>query len=129
MARRTQRSIGQAEPGLGGRLTPRGRAVVRALDDARTHATTFILACGVLPEVSESASEHLHSIVRSIAERRLGGRRPLRQLRRQLATTTQVEDFDRHVHEALGAEATAAYLFGLAVGLAIQDLPVRLRGQ
>jgi hypothetical protein len=116
--------------GLTGDLTPRGVAVMRALRDVRRHAPGFVVACGVLPEVSESASERLHSIAHDVAGRHLDGRRHLLSLQedlRQLGTSADVSDrIERDITAVIGAEATAAYLLGLSVGLAVHALPERL---
>lgn len=114
---------------LGAALTPRGRAVLRAFREARLAATGFVVSCGVLPEVSESASDRLHSIVRDVAEH-LGGRRHLtavqHRLRRGLASAAEIDREERALTALLNTESTAAYLFGLSVGLAIHGLPERL---
>lgn len=103
---------------------------MRAFDDARRHAPGFVVSCGILPEVSESASERLHTIVRDIAERRLNGGRHMllmqRALRRSFTSIKDADQVERHLTELLASEATAAYLFGLAVGLSIQALPQKL---
>lgn len=129
MTRRPKRG-GRGKAGLGMGLTPRGRAVMRAFHDARRYAPGFIVSCGVLPEVSESASERLHAIVREIAEHHLHGHQHMlamqRMLRQRLASAKDVDPVERRLTELLGSEATAAYLFGLSVGLAMQALPDRL---
>ena len=116
--------------GLGAALTPRGRAVVRAFRAARQFAPGFIVSCGVLPEVSESASERMHDIVRQVAEQNLGGRRHLhlfRQRSHRARNAVQASDsLERDLTAFIEAESTAAYLFGLAVGLAVHALPERL---
>jgi hypothetical protein len=126
--------------GLAGGLTPQARAVMRAFREARHSAPGFVLSCGVLPEVSESASDRLHGIVHALAERRLGKRRHMRDLQRSIrrlasrskaATTTRtgleaIDQIDTQLTALLALEATAAYLFGLSVGLAIRSLPERL---
>ena len=62
MARRVTKD-GRGKRGLTQALTPRGLAVLRAFHDARRYAPGFVVSCGVLPELSESASERLHGIV------------------------------------------------------------------
>jgi hypothetical protein len=103
---------------------------MRAFHDARGYAPGFIVSCGVLPEVSESASERLHTIVREIAEQHLNGSRHMlamqRAFRQRLKSAKDIDPVERHLTELLGSEATAAYLFGLSVGLAMQALPDRL---
>lgn len=115
---------------LAGGLTPRARAVLRALHEARRAAPGFVISCGVLPELSESASERLHSIVRDVSGRHLNGERHLRAFRRQvrglLRSVKASDRMERHLTALIGAETTAAYLFGLSVGLAIHSLPERL---
>jgi hypothetical protein len=115
--------------GLGAGLTTRGRAVTRAFHEARRYAPGFVISCGVLPEVSESATDRLHTIVREISERHLDGQRQLSSLqtalRHELGSAKVRERVERQLTELLGSEATAAYLFGLSVGLAIQALPSR----
>ena len=63
----------KATAGLGAGLTSRGLAVMRAFHDARRYAPGFVVSCGILPEVSESATERLHSIVRDVSARHLDG--------------------------------------------------------
>ena len=115
--------------GLAASLTPRGRAVLRAFSEARRAAPGFVIACGVLPEVSEAASERLHSIIRNVAEQ-LDGQPPLGAIQRRLRRGTEsAHDIDRRERDLtalIGAETTAAYLFGLSVGLAIHALPDKL---
>lgn len=115
--------------GLGASLTPRGRAVMRAFGKARQAAPGFVVACGVLPEVSEAASERLHTIIRQVAEQ-LNGQRPLgaiqRRLRESSSSAREIDRSERDLTALIGAETTAAYLFGLSVGLAIHALPDKL---
>ncbi len=103
---------------------------MRAFRDARRNAPGFIVSCGVLPEVSESASERLHTIVREVAEQHLNGSRHMlaiqRMFRRRLKSAKDVDLVERHLTELMGSEVTAAYLFGLSVGFALQALPDRL---
>lgn len=117
--------------GLGAALTPRGRAVLRAFRKARQAAPGFVISCGVLPEISESASERLHSIVRDVAEH-LDGQRHFKavqqELRREGASASEIDRSERNLTALINAETTAAYVFGLAVGLALHGLPDRLDG-
>ena len=103
---------------------------MNALRDARRYAPGFVVSCGILPEVSESASERLHSIVRAVAERHLDARRQMRSIQKRLRATLRSADAadraERGLTEAIASEATAAYLFGLAVGLSIHALPRQL---
>ena len=115
--------------GLGASLTPRGRAVLRAFGEARQAAPGFVISCGVLPEVSEGASDRLHSIIRDVAEH-LDGQRALgaiqRRFRQNPASARDIDRSERDLTALIGAETTAAYLFGLSVGLAIHALPDKL---
>lgn len=99
---------------------------MRAFGKARQAAPGFVISCGVLPEVSEAASDRLHSIIRQVAEQ-LNGERPLgaiqRRLRRSSASARDIDRNERDLTALIGAETTAAYLFGLSVGLAIHALP------
>lgn len=102
---------------------------MRAFGKARQAAPGFVVSCGVLPEVSEAASERLHSIIRQVAEP-LDGQRPLgaiqRRLRQSTASAREIDRSERDLTALIGAETTAAYLFGLSVGLAIHALPDKL---
>jgi hypothetical protein len=120
--------IRQRSKGLDSRLTPRARAVMKAFQDARHYAPGFVVSCGVLPEVSESATDRLHTIVRELSERHLSGRRLLMSLQRMVRQkrNSDTERIERSLTELMGSEATAAYLLGLSVGLSIQALPERL---
>jgi len=106
---------------------------MKALRNARSYAPGFVVSCGILPEISESASERLHSIVRDVAERHLDGRRHMTLLKTSLRRATDSAEAsdrrERHLTEVIASEVTASYLFGLAVGLAIRDLPERLNGR
>jgi hypothetical protein len=105
---------------------------------AKFSAPGFVLSCGIFPEVSESASDRLHSIVHEVATRRLDKARLTRALQKrvqQLASTRPrkrlsradiIDRIDADLTAVLAAEATAAYLFGLSVGLAVRSLPDRL---
>jgi len=101
---------------------------MRAFNHARRYAPGFVVSCGILPEVSESASDRLHSIVRDVSERHLDGGRHLLSLQKMLRRDSDkaTDRIGLHLTELMGSEATAAYLFGLAVGLAIQALPDKL---
>src|SRR5262245_35781257 len=89
--------------GLGAGLTARGRAVLKAFYDARRYAPGFVVACGVLPEVSESASERLHTIVREVAERHLNSSTHFRSLQRRLRgalhSAEATDRVERHLTE------------------------------
>ena len=136
MAWRRESGRQRQRRGLGGRVPPPGRAVLRAFRQARFSAPGFLLSCGVFPELSESASDRLHSIVHEVAERHLDKTRRLRALRTQMQpfTASRAKGRDRDARDRvdttitalLESEATAAYLFGLAVGLAIRSLPDHL---
>jgi hypothetical protein len=105
--------------------------VLRAFREARQAAPGFVVSCGVLPEVSESASERLHSIIRDVAEHLEGPRHMLavqRTLHHGRASASEIDRGERSLTALIGAETTAAYLFGLSVGLAIHGLPERLNG-
>ncbi|SRR5581483_4048682 len=129
MARRPQGGGKRKRAGLGATLTPQGRAVLRAFHEARRAAPGFVMSCGVLPEISESASERLHAIVRDVVAH-LDGQQPLlavqRDLRRQRSSANQLDRTERNLTALIAAETTAAYLFGLSVGLAMHGLPERL---
>ena len=119
-----------------GRLAPPAAAVMKAFRAARFSAPRFMSACGIFPEVSESASDHLHPIVHELAMKQLNQGRHLRALQRRiqrLARTTRtrpdskiVDQISAELTAVLAAEATAAYLFGLSVGLTVRTLPERL---
>lgn len=119
-----------------GRLAPPAAAVMKAFRSAKYSAPRFMSACGIFPEVSESASDHLHPIVHDLAMKQLDQGRHLRALQRgiQRLTRSARTRRDREIADQLGAEltavlaaeATAAYLFGLSVGLTVRSLPERL---
>jgi hypothetical protein len=118
-------------PGMDGDLTPQARAVLRAFTDAQTRAAGFLLSTGVFPEISESGSEKLSSIVHDLAARHLDQRRADRALRtalnracRALETRDQIEG---PLNALLSAETKAAYLFGLAAGLQLGSLADTLK--
>ena len=109
--------------GLNGDLTPQARAVLRAFTDAQTRATGFLLSTGVFPEVSESGSEKLHTIVRDLASRHLNQKRLERTLRgalkRGVASARSRDRVEAALNALLDSETTAAYVFGLAAGLSL----------
>jgi hypothetical protein len=90
------------------------------------------MSCGVLPEISESASERLHSIIREVAEH-LDGQRHFKaiqqELRREGASASEIDRSEQNLTALINAETTAAYVFGLSVGLALHGLPDRLNGR
>ena len=102
--------------------TPRAKAVLRAFNDARRYAMTFRLSSGLLPEVSESCSARLFDIVQHIGEKHFRAGRQQKSLRdalrRALPSPEAFDEVDRKLSELREAEVTAAYLFGLSVGLA-----------
>ena len=119
------------------KLTAPAKAVMQAFRLARFSAPPFMSSCGIFPEVSESASDSLHSIVNEVATRRLNKRRHFRALHRkiqQLATAANPKKRSKRLVERIGndltallaSEATAAYLFGLSVGMQVRALPERL---
>lgn len=104
---------------------------------ARFSAPPFLSACGVFPEVSESASDRLHAIVNEVATRRLNKARHVRALQQNLRRLARsptarrrpddlVEQIIDDLTAVLDAEATAAYLFGLSVGMTVRALPDRI---
>ena len=104
---------------------------------AKFSAPGFVLSCGIFPEVSELASDRLHSIVHDVATRKFHKDRATRLLRKQfeqlgkgqtgkLSHAEIIDNIDTHLSAILSAEATAAYLFGLSVGLVVRSLPDRL---
>ena len=124
----SRRSDIKNEKSLGlGALTPRGRAVLRAFVQARRLARGLVMSCGLLPEVSESCSDRLFQIVQEISRRHLDGRRHARalrkSLRRALPSAEAFDQVDRHLTALQFAETTAAYVFGLSVGLAMGAFP------
>ena len=102
--------------------TPRAKAVLRAFNEARQFATTFRLSSGLLPEVSESCSARLFDIVQHISAKHFRAGRQQKSLRdalrKALPSPEAFDEVDRHLAELREAEVTAAYLFGLSVGLA-----------
>ena len=115
--------------GLGTSLTPQGRAVMRAFGKARQAAPGFVISCGVLPEVSEAASERLHNIIRQVAEQ-LNGQRPLgaiqRRLRNSAASAREIRSQRARSDSAHRRRNDGGVPFGLSVGLAIHALPDKL---
>lgn len=91
---------------------------------------------GIFPEISEAASDRLHPIVHNLAVKQLNQGRHFRALQRQLhklASSARklnrrevMEQISSELTAVLTAEATAAYLFGLSVGLTVRSLPDRL---
>lgn len=122
----------------GRRLDTAATAVMRAFRSAKFVAPRFMSSSGIFPEISESASDRLHPIVHNLAVKKLNQGRHFKALQRQLhklvATAdthklNQRELMDQLSNEltaVLAAEATAAYLFGLSVGLTVRSLPDRL---
>lgn len=132
-----RRRRGKPNEGLGAALPPRAKAVMRAFRAAQFSAPGFVVSCGVFPEVSESASDRLHSIVHALADRHLGKRQQMRALKKWLRQLAQagpapplraeiVDRIESQLTALLAVEATAAYVFGLSVGLAVRSLPDRL---
>ncbi len=113
-------------------------AVMRAFRSAKFTAPKFMSSSGIFPEISEAASDRLHPIVHSLAVKQLNQGRHFRALERQLnklasgAATRKLgqrelmERVSAELSAVLAAEATAAYLFGLSVGLTVRSLPDRL---
>ncbi|MBY0495786.1 MAG: hypothetical protein K2Y23_16370 [Cyanobacteria bacterium] len=111
---------------------------MKAFRLAKTSAPRFMSACGVFPEVSEQASDGLHSIVNQLATRQLNKGRHLRALQRRIqalaAAANRGQKRPADVLDRIGveltalleSEATAAYLFGLSVGMTVRSLPERL---
>jgi hypothetical protein len=123
----------------GRRLTAPARAVMKAFRAAKFSAPAFMSTCGVFPEVSESASDRLHAIVHKLATGQLKQGPALRKLQariRRLSTgklgsrarLELMEGISSDLTAVLAAEAVAAYLFGLSVGLTVRSLPDRVEG-
>jgi hypothetical protein len=136
MARRSKNPT-RRKNGLGSGLSARANAVLRAFRDAKYSAPGYVISCGVFPEISESATDRLHSIVHDLADRRLGKRKQMKALHAMLRSlaargrdvgrrTEELDRIEAQLTALLASEATAAYLFGLSVGLAIRELPDRL---
>src|SRR3954471_6860311 len=120
-------------PGMDGDLTPQAQAVLRAFADAQTRAAGFLLSTGVFPEVSESGSEKLHTVVRELAgrppdpgrggagvagaaARHLDQGRADRALRAALTRGCRAlearDQIEGALHALLSSETKAAYVFG-----------------
>jgi DNA-binding transcriptional regulator YbjK len=119
------------------RLTAPAQAVMKAFRAAKFAAPAFMSSCGVFPEVSESASDRLHAIVHKLATGPFKQGRAMRALnqrlqrlaaapRRSRLRSELLEGIREDLTAVLSAEATAAYLFGLSVGLTVRSLPERL---
>jgi len=120
------------------RLDTASSAVMRAFRSAKFAAPRFMSSSGIFPEVSEAASDRLHGIVHQLAVKQLNQGRHHRALQRQLRQLAsrptarklnQRELMDKisvELTAILAAEATAAYLFGLSVGMTVRTLPDRL---
>lgn len=123
---------------VGRRLDTPAKAVMRAFRSAKYVAPRFMSSCGIFPEVSETASDRLHPIVHNLAIKQLNQERHFRALQRQLHRLTAsahvrklnqrqvMERISDELTAVLAAEATAAYLFGLSVGLTVRTLPEQL---
>src|SRR5688500_5705520 len=120
-------------------LSGPAKAVMRAFRLAKFSAPPFMSSCGIFPEVSESASDRLHAIVNDVATRHLSKGRYSRELSarlNRLATPPRkgsrvmhdalVDRIGRDVTALLASECTAAYLFGLSVGMTVRTLPEKL---
>jgi hypothetical protein len=122
--------MARADNLFGNDLPPRPRAVVDALSDARKASTGFVLSCGLLPEISESCTESLHREVHRLSEAhfdREGLVTHLHELLRERGMRGDaVAEVDDILAPLLAADTTAAYLFGLAAGLALGSLDRRL---
>jgi hypothetical protein len=111
---------------------------MRAFRSAKFAAPRFMSSSGIFPEISEAASDRLHPIVHELAVKQLNQGRHFKALERQIhrlcnaaggRKLNQRELMDRISNEltaVLAAEATAAYLFGLSVGLTVRSLPDRI---
>jgi hypothetical protein len=122
---------------VGRSMSAPGQAVMRAFRLAKFSAPPFMSTCGIFPEVSEQASDRLHTIVNDVATRRLNKGRIVRALQRKLQRLAAsassgprskelVDGIGSDVTALLASEATAAYLFGLSVGMTVRTLPERL---
>jgi hypothetical protein len=119
-------------------LSSRAAAVMKAFRSAKSAAPRFMSQCGVFPEVSDAASDDLFAIVHELAVKKLGQGRHLRALQnkiRRLASAAAhrgrqdkeaMDSISNELTAVLTAEATAAYLFGLSVGMSVRSLPERL---
>lgn len=120
------------------RIDSAAAAVMRAFRSAKFAAPRFMSSAGIFPEVSEAASDRLHPIVHKLAVKQLNQGRHFRALQRQLRTLAStaktrklsqrelMEAISAELTAVLAAEATAAYLFGLSVGLTVRTLPDRI---
>ncbi|HYE88443.1 MAG TPA: hypothetical protein VEA16_18910 [Vicinamibacterales bacterium] len=109
---------------------------MKAFRSAKSSAPRFMSTCGIFPEVSELASDRLHAIVHELAMQELDKGRHLRELKkriRQLTTDARarksadvVDRISAELTALLASEATAAYLFGLSVGMTVRSLPERI---
>lgn len=114
------------------------KSVMRAFRSARFAAPRFMSSAGIFPEVSEAASDRLHPIVHKLAVKQLNQGRHLRALQRQLRRLISgrhkraldqrelMDSINAELTAILAAEATAAYLFGLSVGMTVRTLPDRM---
>ena len=118
-------------PGMDGDLTPQARAVLRAFTEAQARAAGFLISTGVFPEVSESGSERLHTIVRELAARHLNQTKNGRALDAALTKNCPAldarDDIEGAFNALLSAETKAAYVFGLAAGLALGSMAETLK--
>ena len=107
--------------------SPRAKNVLKAFAEARNEAPGFLLSCGVLPELSECVSERLNRVVESLASEWFAGERHQSDLHsaiRKVARSADAADrIDAEVADLTNTQTTAAYLFGVAVGLSIGSLP------
>lgn len=135
MARRSRMKKLQPRRGL----TGPAKAVMQAFRMCKSTAPQFMSSSGIFPEISETASDRLHDIVNDVATRRLSKARYVRAIQKQLQRLAKAADPRQrpgHLVDRIGtdltallaAEATAAYLFGLSVGLTVRSLPERLDG-
>jgi hypothetical protein len=122
--------MARADELFGNNLPPRARAVVDAFLDARTSSTSFALACGLLPELSESCTESLHGHVHALSETHFDREPAVARLRATLRdrglSDEAIDEVEQAVTTLLAADATAAYLFGLAAGIGLGALDRRL---
>lgn len=134
---RKKRTKRQKLDTAGRRLTAPAQAVMRAFRAARASASPFVSTCGVFPEVSEPATDQLHAIVNDVATQNLDKARLVRSLQRKLRRLAAaanprhrpkdiVERIGGDLTALLSSEATAAYLFGVSVGMTIRTLPERI---
>jgi hypothetical protein len=104
--------------------------VVDALADARAASTGFVLTCGLLPEVNEACTEGLHDQVHALSEKYFQRKAAVADLVGALTERrlddTDIEYIAQLVTSIVTADATAAYLFGLAAGMGLGSLDRRL---